>query len=143
MITQDPEEVRDMNRELVSRFYDLAFVEHDLRRAGELMAPDYIIHDPTLNGGRLSGVDAWKKLQGYYFKLIPDHQFMVHDQIAENDKVTTRWSVKGTENGQCFDITGITITRVQDGMVAEEWQDWDSQGFYRQIGKAPELRKVA
>lgn len=143
MITQPADETREQNRELVRRYYDLAFVEHDLNRAGAMMAPDYIIHDPTLKSGQLSGVDAWKKLQGDYFKLIPDHKLSILDQIAENDKVVTRWGVKGDLSGKAFDITGITITRVQDGLIAEEWQDWDSQGLFRQIGKEPDLRKSA
>ncbi len=131
MITQNDEELRDQNRELVRRYYTLAFVEHDLNRAGTLMAPDYIVHDPTLKNGQLTGIDGWKKLQGDYFKLIPDHKLSILDQIAENDKVVTRWGVKGTMGDRSFDISGITITRVLDGQIAEEWQDWDSQGLFR------------
>lgn len=143
MITQSADEVRDQNRELVRRYYTLAFVEHDLNRAGDLMAPDYVIHDPTLKGGQLSGIDAWKKLQGDYFKMIPDHKLTILDQIAENDKVVTRWVAKGDMSSKAFDVTGITITRVQDGQIAEEWQDWDAQGLYTQIGKEPDMRKTA
>jgi predicted SnoaL-like aldol condensation-catalyzing enzyme len=143
MITQSPDELIEQNRELVRRYYTLAFVEHDLERAGSLMAPDYMLHDPTVESGQLSGIDAWKKLQGGYLKAMPDHHLTIDDQIAEGEKVVTRWSVKATDAGNNVVVTGITITRVQDGMVAEEWQDWDSQGLYRQIGKAPDLRKVA
>jgi predicted ester cyclase len=143
MITQSADEIREQNRELVRRYYTLAFVEHDLNRAGDLMARDYVIHDPTLKDGQLVGIDAWKKLQGDYFTMIPDHKLTILDQIAENDKVVTRWGVKGDMSGKGFDVTGITITRLQDGLIAEEWQDWDSQGLYRQIGKEPDMRKTA
>jgi predicted SnoaL-like aldol condensation-catalyzing enzyme len=143
MITQSPDEVREQNRELVRRYYTLAFVEHDLKAASSLMAPDYMLHDPNIESGQLSGVDAWKGLQGSYFKMIPDHQLTILDQIAENDKVVTRWCAKGTEGGDHFDVTGITITRVQDGQIAEEWQDWDSEGLYRQLGQTPDRRKTA
>jgi len=143
MITQSADDVREQNRELVRHFYTLAFVEHDLERAGSLMAPDYMLHDPTLKDGQLSGIDAWKKLQGGYFKAMPEHQLTINDQIAEGEKVATRWTVKATDAGSNVVISGITITRLLDGQIAEEWQDWDSQGLYRQIGKAPDLRKIA
>jgi predicted ester cyclase len=143
MITLSPEDLLEQNRELVRRYYTLAFIEHDLERAGTLMAPDYMLHDPSIRAGQLSGVDAWKKHQGSYFKLIPDHQLVIQDQVAENDRVATRWSAQGTEDGKCFQVTGITITRVQDGQIAEEWQDWDAQGLYRQLGKELDLRRTA
>jgi predicted SnoaL-like aldol condensation-catalyzing enzyme len=143
MITQPADEIREQNKELVRRFYTLAFVEHDLNAAGAFMAPDYILHDPTLKGEQLSGIDAWKNLQGGYFKLIPNHQLKIEDQVAEDDKVVTRWCARGSENGKDFDITGITMTRVQDGQIAEEWQDWDAEGLYRQLGQESDRRKTA
>ncbi|MFL5813456.1 MAG: ester cyclase [Bdellovibrionia bacterium] len=143
MITQSTDDIRDQNLELVRRFYTLAFVEHDLERAGSLMAPDYMLHDPTLESGQLSGIDAWKRLQGSYFQMIPNHQLTIQDQIADSNKVVTRWCAKGTEGGSNFDVTGITITRIQDGQIAEEWQDWDAEGLYRQMGQTPDRRKTA
>lgn len=152
MITHSPDDLKDQNKELVRRFYTTAFVEHDLRRAEELLAPDYLLHDPTLKAGELAGKHAWRKLQSGYFKVVPDHQLFIEDQIAEGDKVVTRWTTRGSlqkdlpgvpaASHKGFVVTGITITRVEDGQIAEEWQDWDSQGFFEQIGAEPDLRQA-
>ncbi len=66
--------------------------------------------------------------------------------MAEEDKVTTRWSARGTHQGDLMgvgptgnqvQITGITISRIEDGKIAEDWINYDAMGMMQQIGAIP------
>lgn len=130
------------NKELVRTYFERAFVQNDLDAAAELISDDYCLHDPTRPGFR-GGVDAFKEAQGVYLRAIRDHSLTIDDQIAEGDRVVTRWTASGCQTkdlpgipdkGACFKIGGITISRVSNGKIVEEWQDWDDKGLARQLG---------
>ena len=130
------------NKQLVRTLFETAFVQHDLDAAGEFLSDDYYLHDPMMPdfGG---GVDAFKDAHGVYLHAMRDHSLTIVDQIVEGDKVVTRWIATGCQNadlpgipnkGGCFKIGGITISRVFEGKIVEEWQDWDTLGLARQLG---------
>ena len=61
---------------------------------------------------------------------FPDLRVVIHDQVAEGDRVVTRKTMHGTHRGELFGIapTGreiaievIDIVRVQDGKYVEHW----------------------
>ncbi|HZF58977.1 MAG TPA: ester cyclase, partial [Rubrobacter sp.] len=68
-------------------------------------------------------------------------------QIAESDKVVTRWRMRGTHRGEFggiaptgkkLDVTGIAIFRFSDeGKVVESWDNFDQLGMMRQLGVIP------
>jgi steroid delta-isomerase-like uncharacterized protein len=130
------------NKELVRTYFERAFVQNDLDAAAELISDDYCLHDPTRPDFR-GGVDAFKEAQGVYLRAIRNHSLTIDDQIAEGDRVVTRWTASGCQTkdlpgipdkGACFKIGGITISRVSNGKIVEEWQDWDDKGLARQLG---------
>ncbi|MDH4101934.1 MAG: ester cyclase [Thermoleophilia bacterium] len=82
-----------------------------------------------------------------YTAGFPDGAITVDDQIAEGDKVATRWTGRGTQTGEVAGIaptgkevtvTGLTISRLEDGKVVEEWTTWDTLGMLIQLGAIPE-----
>ncbi|MBI5572100.1 MAG: ester cyclase [Desulfomonile tiedjei] len=130
------------NKELVRTYFERAFVRNDLDQAAELIDENYCLHDPTRPGFR-GGVAAFKEAQRVYLEAIRGHSLTIDDQIAEGDRVVTRWTATGCQSkdlpgipnkGGCFKIGGITISRVSGGKIVEEWQDWDSPGLARQLG---------
>ncbi len=89
------------------------------------------------------GPEGVKAQAAMYKAAFPDVSMTVEDQVAEGDKVVTRWTAKGTHEGELMgvpatgksiSITGITISRIADGMVEEEWTNWDGLGLMEQIG---------
>ena len=65
------------------------------------------------------------------------------DQVAEADKVVTRWSVTGTHagdfagvpaTGRRVTVTGIQTHRVRHGRLIEHWEELDLRGVLRQLG---------
>jgi predicted ester cyclase len=73
----------------------------------------------------------------------------VEDQVAEEDRVVTRWRARGTHRGDLgpipatsreFEIQGITIERIASGKIVEVWVARDELGLLRQLGVLPELQ---
>ena len=65
------------------------------------------------------------------------------DQIAEGDKVVTRWRADGTHggpfagipaSGRPVTVTAIHVHRVEGGRLAEHWEALDQLGLMRQLG---------
>jgi predicted ester cyclase len=42
--------------------------------------------------------------------------------------------------GKRVTMTGISIHRIADGKIVEEWQQWDSLGLMQQLGVVPTLK---
>jgi predicted ester cyclase len=41
--------------------------------------------------------------------------------------------------GKQVTVGGITISRLKDGKVIEEWTNWDTLGLLQQLGVIPEM----
>ena len=81
-------------------------------------------------------------------EAFPNLNVTVEDEIAEDDKVVTRWTIRGTHQGEVeefgpptgrqVEIQGITIHRIEDGKIVEEWNSWDNMSLMQQLGLVPE-----
>jgi steroid delta-isomerase-like uncharacterized protein len=79
-----------------------------------------------------------------YQTAFPDLHPTVEDVIAEGDKVVTRWTIRGTHQGEIeefgpptgrqAEIQGITIHRIQGGRIVEEWNSYDNLSLLQQLG---------
>jgi predicted ester cyclase len=80
------------------------------------------------------------------FTAFPDMRAEIHDQVAEGDKVVTRKTFYGTQQGEFMGIppTGkkvafdvIDIFRIADGRILEHWFAGDMLGLMQQLGAVP------
>jgi steroid delta-isomerase-like uncharacterized protein len=135
----------EANRELSRRFTEL-FSTGDEALANEILSPDAVFHG-TAGDGELRGVEAMKAFVAGYRRAFPDANSTVEDQVAEGDKVVTRWRARGTHRGQLgpipptdreFEMDGVTIERIEGGRIAEVWVARDELGLLRQLGVLPE-----
>jgi steroid delta-isomerase-like uncharacterized protein len=134
----------DQNRALVRTFVEEAQTRHNLAAVDEYMAPDFVDHSvpPGLPPDR----EGVKMQFGMFFQALPDLQADIHDQVADDDKVVTRKTLRGTHQGSLFGIppTGkqvnievIDILRVRDGKITDHWNLVDQLGLLRQLGALP------
>ena len=96
----------------------------------ELMAPDVAAQ--------------YKEGIAEFRRAFPDFRSTIEDQIAEGDKVVTRWTMRGTHReefrgiaptGGRITVTGMGIFRFSDeGKVVESWDNFDQLGMMRQLG---------
>ena len=111
----------------------------------ELYPPDFVWHGPA---GDIRGYEQAKQLSYSFFAAFPDAQMTDEDVIAEGEKVVRRYTTRGTHQGQTevfgpptgrqVELKGITIHRIEEGKIVEEWEAFDSLIMLQQLGLAPE-----
>ena len=131
------------NKALVRQVFEEIYTGKNVDLADEIYSPDFVDNDPAAPEEMRRGPEGVKAQAAMYKAAFPDISITVEDQVAEGDKVVTRWTVKGTHEGELMgvpatgksvSITGITISRIADGKVEEEWTNWDGLGLMEQIG---------
>lgn len=135
----------DTNKEIVRRL-GVEPWEGNFGVIDEVVAADYVGHDPAQP--ELHGPDAIREFITAYLTGFPDGRITIDEQLAEGDLVATRWTGRGTQQGELMGIpptgkqvtvSGITISRVEGGKVVEEWSNWDTLGMLQQLGVVPEM----
>jgi steroid delta-isomerase-like uncharacterized protein len=129
---------------LVNRFTDEAWNGGNLDLIDELFAADYVGHDAP-RPDPVQGPEGMKDFLRMYHGAFSDAHITLDDVIIKDDKVVTRWTGRGTHDGDLMGIpptgkkiefVGIRIFRVAEGKIAEGWVVWDTFGLMRQLGKA-------
>jgi steroid delta-isomerase-like uncharacterized protein len=123
---------------------------HDAWNAGDtsaldgIMAPEVVNHSPL--PGQPPGIDGFKAAIGMMRAGVPDLFITIDSSIEDGDRVSTRWTGRGTQTGELMGIpatgkqvtvTGIDICRVADGRIVEYWQELDTLSMLQQLGVVP------
>ena len=117
----------------------------DLDVVDELVDESYVGYDPSLPEP-LRGPQGFKDNVSMFRAAYSDARITVDEQIAEGDTVASRWTGRGTHDGELMGVrasgkqvtvSGIVISRVANGKVVEEWTNWDTVGMLQQIGAVP------
>jgi predicted ester cyclase len=108
---------------------------------------NYIGYDASMPEP-IRGPQGFKDFVQMYLGAFPDGAITVDEQIAEGDMVATRWTGRGTHEGELMGIAptrkqvtvwGLTISKYQDGKLVESWDNWDTLGMLQQIGAVPAM----
>jgi steroid delta-isomerase-like uncharacterized protein len=136
------------NKEKIRRVFEEAFGQGKVEVIDEVLHSDFVCYDPNSEAGEVRGAETIKGEVGYFHNAFPDFFWRVEDQVAEGNKVTSRYTFGGTHQGEFFgiagtgkriEITGINIDRFdEDGKLIEEWAEYDLLGAMRQLGAVPE-----
>ena len=135
----------DENKALVPRFFD-EINKLNVAALDELVAPDYVDHNPPPFPGLAPGLQGGKQAFLMAQQAFSDVHHTIEDQIAHGDKVVTRLSVIGTHTGEIIGIpasgnkvaaTGIAIHRIAGGKIVEHWGQTDLLGMLQQMGAIP------
>jgi steroid delta-isomerase-like uncharacterized protein len=111
----------------------------------EIVASGCVLHDPAIPE-EISGPEGVKRYVQMYRSAFPDTHITVEDQIAEGDDVVTRWTGRGTHQGELLgvppsgnrvEVSGITLDRFSGAKAVESWTNYDALGMMQQIGAAP------
>ena len=134
----------EQNKAIARRVLEEAANQHKLELLDELLAPDYVLHDPA--NPMVQDRETFKQFLGGHYTAFPDVKWTVEDVVAEGDRVVVRWTLTGTHKGPLMGIPptgkqvnmwGISIYRIANGKVAEEWAVADVMGFMQQLGVLP------
>jgi ketosteroid isomerase-like protein len=119
------------NRELTRTALEQVCSRGDMSLAPRCYAEDFADHVGRLEYRGLEGVEH---STAFYRGLLDDLVFDVVDQVAEGDRVASRFVLSGTNRGRRVSLWGITISRLENGRIAEDWSAFDSIELIRQLG---------
>jgi predicted ester cyclase len=132
------------NKALVRRFYE-EIDKGNLEAMDELVAEDYVDHNPPPFPGLAAGREGLKQAFKIFWEATPGYHH-IEEQIAEGDKVVTRLTSYGKHEGDLpgaprtgndLKMTSITIHRIANGKLVEKWSEKDVVTFLIQIGVVP------
>jgi steroid delta-isomerase-like uncharacterized protein len=111
----------------------------------EFYPPDFVWHEPDQD---IRGYEQAKQFVSTFLQAFPDINISVEDVIAEGDKVVSRYTIRGTHQGETeqfgpptgrqMALEGITIHRFEGGKIVEEWERYDNLSALQQLGLVPE-----
>lgn len=131
------------NKRIARKVFEDVLTEGNIALVDELVASDYVGHTPLLE---LHGPEGAKEFDAMLHQAFPDLEIAVEDQIAEGDRVATRWTARGTHEGEFqgipptgrrVEFSGIAIFRIADGKFVEGWNIPDLLSLLRQLGAVP------
>jgi steroid delta-isomerase-like uncharacterized protein len=140
----------DLAKHIVQRFVEELWNARRLEVADQIFSENCVTHQ--LRSGVLDepaprGPQAMKEHVSGWLMSLPDLRFHIEQMIAEGDRVVSRLAMEGTHQGTWMGIqpTGkrvqirmITIHRIANGKIAEDWVLVESLGFFQQLGMLPD-----
>jgi steroid delta-isomerase-like uncharacterized protein len=137
----------EQNKATARRWFTDIITQGKLAVADEIFSGNHVVHDPHAPpSGWANGPESLKQIAGPFRAGFPDLKVTIEDQIAEGDKVVTRWSASGTNTGslqgmpatgKTVRVTGANVARLSEGKIVESWFNFDMLTLLRQLGVVP------
>jgi steroid delta-isomerase-like uncharacterized protein len=132
------------NKVIMRRIIEEGSNQGNLEVFDELAAPDLINHSapPGIPPTR----EGWKQLTTMFRAAFPDLYLHIEDEIAEGDRIVTRFTAHGTHQGDLMGIpptdkqvtvSGVNIARIAGGKIMERWEIVDMMSMMVQLGVVP------
>lgn len=119
------------HEEVAKRAIEVVCAGKDEEGIAEVYDPQFIDH---VNALEFHGHEGARRSVALYRELFPDLRFVVEEQVSEGDKVVSRWTLHGTHRGREVSLTGIVISRFENGRIVEDWGVSDTIELARQLG---------
>ena len=133
------------NKQFMNSFIDEVINRQNLDAIDEMVSENFIEHVPFPGQG--PGREGLKFAIGSMHTGFPDMNWTMHEQIAENEKVVSRFIWEGTDKGEFMgipptnkkvEVWGMVIDVVRDGLFSESRIIMDTAGLLQQLGVIPE-----
>jgi steroid delta-isomerase-like uncharacterized protein len=134
--------LQEQNKAIAKRAFEEILSRGRFELAEQLYAKDFINHGLHSNA---SLEEDQKALKGWH-AAFADVVVVPEKLIAEDDLVTIYWIARGTNTGtgnglpatgKKVELPGITIWRIVDGKIKEEWSAFDQLSMMKQLGLFP------
>ena len=127
------------NKAIATRVFEEIFNQGRFEVANEIYSPDFQNHGLHQDFDLKTDQDAVHAEK----HAFPDLRMQVERLIAEGDFVTALWTFRGTHTaggyaglpatGTPIELRGITIWRIVDGKIRDEWSTWNELRAYAQV----------
>ncbi|HEU5379461.1 MAG TPA: ester cyclase [Ktedonobacteraceae bacterium] len=134
------------NKTIARQFFEDAYNTGNVALLEQLLAPTYV--DYKAPPGTPDGPQGIAAIITMFRQAFPDLRFTIEDQVAEGDRVVTRYTFRGTQQGELMGIPptgkqvsigGISIYRISDGKMQQAWIEYDMLGLMQQLGVVPAM----
>ena len=134
-------EVEEQNKGLVKRMYE-AFEKGDFEAYKEVVAPEYVWYVPSMitePKSREETIEFGKMMR----IAFPDFSYSIEELIAVEDRVISLFIFRGTHDGEFqgipatgnkIEISGVMISRIENGKIVEDKEELDQLGMMMQLG---------
>jgi steroid delta-isomerase-like uncharacterized protein len=134
--------LEEQNKVIAKRAFEEILSKGRFELAEQLYAKDFINHGIHSNANLEEDQTA---LKGWH-QAFPDVIIVPEKLIAEDNFVTIYWVARGTNTGtdnglpatgKKAELAGITIWRIVEGKIKEEWSAFDQLSLMQQLGLLP------
>jgi predicted ester cyclase len=94
--------------------------------------------------GVTRSLDDFKQFHALMTQAMPDLRLEVTHSIEANSMIATYWVATGTHTGNTdalgratnrkITVEGLSLIRLENGVIVEGWDDYDSAGLLAQLG---------
>jgi steroid delta-isomerase-like uncharacterized protein len=132
------------NKTIAQRFNEEVWGRGDEAALEELLDPDFVDHDAL--PGQSPDREGHRQILAAFRSAFPDLNVTTEDVVVEGDKVVSRWTARGTHQGDLMGIAptgngvtikGIDVLRVAGGRIAERWAQFNDLELMQQLGAVP------
>ena len=130
------DDIRALTADAFARFND----RDDHGAFFDAYHPDVVLHGYPAG---LQGHDGLRAFHEALWEAFPDVRLTVEDLVVEIDRAALRYRLQGTHSGAYlgvaptglrFDVEGLTLLRIAQGRVVEEWHSPTELAILRQLG---------
>ena len=137
---------QEQNKALAKRAFEELLSGGRFELAEQLYAKDFVNHGIHRD---ISLAEDQAALKGWH-QAFPDVAIEPKKLIAEGDLVTVYWIARGTNTGtgnglpatgKKVEQAGITIWRIVNGKIKDEWSAFDQLSMMQQLGLLPNQKR--
>jgi predicted ester cyclase len=139
--------IEERHREALVRFVEEGVNPGNFAIMDQIFAPEFVMHSPLGDFSRAEVAGLLEALRG----ALTDFEMVIDEVLVEGDLAATRRTLRGTfqndfssatgvipPNGQPIELHIINIFHFnEDGLVVEEWTQFDNLSFLTQLGVMP------
>lgn len=128
------------NETVIRRLIDEVINNRDFSVLDKLVHPNYVYRSPDQ---QLDGPEALEGLLAAYHDAFPDLNVRIDDLVNGGDKIVISITLTGTHEGDLMGIaptgkpvtiSGMILSRFQNGKIVEEYEILDMLAMFQQIG---------
>ena len=137
----------EQNKATIRRWSEELWGRGNLAVADEIIAPDYLRHDPG-DPFPARGPEDVKRIVTMLRSMLSDFRIEVEAIVAEGDMVVSRYTATATDTkgymgmpptGKTIHTSAIQMFRFENGKIVESWAARDDLGTLRQLGHLPAM----
>jgi steroid delta-isomerase-like uncharacterized protein len=134
--------LQEQNKAVARRAFEEILSRGRFELTEQLYAKDFVNHGIHRD---VSLEEDQAALKGWH-QAFPDMAITPEKLVAEGDLVTIYWIARGTNTGtgnglpatgKKAELAGITIWRIVDNKIKEEWSAFDQLSMMQQLGLLP------